>query len=133
MAFQDRTLEKLRAIPGVEAAALAGQIPFGGNYDCRGFHAKGRMKPNPEEDPCIERYGMTPGYRRLMGIPLLAGRTFTGADTATAQPVMVISSRRPGGVGDRQPARRAGAHRGPRDAARGARSSASSATCTTRT
>ena len=49
--FQDRTLEKLRAIPGVEAAALAGQIPFGGNGDCWGFHANGRMKTNPVDDP----------------------------------------------------------------------------------
>ena len=72
-AFQDRLLERLRAIPGVESAALAGQIPFGGNYDCRGFHANGRMKPNTADDPCIERYGITPGYRGLMGIPLLAG------------------------------------------------------------
>ena len=54
-AFQARLVEKLREIPGVEAAALADQIPFGGNYDCRGFHAVGRMKANPEEDPCIER------------------------------------------------------------------------------
>ena len=91
VAFQNRTLETLRAIPGVEAAALAGQIPFGGNGDCRGFHAKGRMKANPVHDPCIERYGITPDYTRLMGIPLLAGRTFTGADTATSQPVVVIS------------------------------------------
>jgi predicted permease len=91
VAFQDRTLEKLRAIPGVADAALAGQIPFGGNGDCWGFHANGRMKANPVDDPCIERYGITPAYTRLMGIPLLAGRTFTDADTRTAQPVVVIS------------------------------------------
>jgi putative ABC transport system permease protein len=89
--FQDRVLEQLRGIPGVEAAALAGQIPFGGSGDCWGFHANGRMKANPVNDPCIERYGITPDYTRLMGIPLLAGRTFTSADTATAQPVVVIS------------------------------------------
>ena len=89
--FQDRALEQLRAIPGVEAAALAGQIPFGGNRDCWGFHANGRMKANPVNNPCIERYGITPDYIHLMGIPLLAGRTFTGADTATALPVVVIS------------------------------------------
>src|SRR5437016_9574213 len=32
--FQDQTLERLRAIPGVAGVALAGQIPFAGNYDC---------------------------------------------------------------------------------------------------
>jgi putative ABC transport system permease protein len=78
-------------VPGVEAAALADQIPFGGNYDCRGFHVQGRMKPNPEEDPCIERYGVTPGYRRLMNIPLVAGRDLLETDTPTSQPVVLVS------------------------------------------
>jgi putative ABC transport system permease protein len=92
VAFQDRALQQLRGLPGVEAVSLAGQVPFGGNGDCRGFHANGRMKPNPVDDPCIERYGVTPDYWRLMGIPVLAGRTFTDADTAASQPVMVISA-----------------------------------------
>ena len=91
VAFQDRTIEKLRALPGVESVALADQVPFGGNYDCRGFHAKGRMKPNTIDDPCIERYGVTPDYARVMGIPLRRGRFITAQDTATSQPVIVIS------------------------------------------
>ena len=91
LAYEQRVLERLRAIPGVEHAALAGQIPFGGNGDCRGFHVKGRMKPNPVDDPCLERYGVTPDYMRVMGIPLRAGRMIAEADTATSQPVLVIS------------------------------------------
>jgi predicted permease len=89
--FQNRTLEKLRAIPGVEGAALAGQIPFGGNADCWGFHVNGRMKPNPVDDPCVERYGITQDYLRVMGVLVLNGRTFTDADTTAGQPVIVIS------------------------------------------
>ena len=91
LVFQQRLLERLRALPGVESAVLAGQIPFGGDADCRGFHAQGRMKPNPVDDPCIELYSTTPGYTRLMGIPLLAGRDFTEADTTSSQPVILIS------------------------------------------
>ncbi len=91
VAFDDRAVQKLRAIPGVQGAALASQIPFGGNGDCSGFHVKDRMQPNTADDPCIERYGVTPDYMRVMGIPLRAGRTFTDADTATSQPVLVIS------------------------------------------
>jgi putative ABC transport system permease protein len=91
VAFQDRVLQKIRAIPGVEAVALAGQIPFGGNGDCWGFHVQGRMKPNPADDPCIERYGSTPDYLRVMGMPLRAGRFFNERDTTAAQPVIAIS------------------------------------------
>jgi putative ABC transport system permease protein len=89
--FQNRTLEKLRAIPGVESAALAGQIPFGGNGDCWGFHANGRMKPNPVDDPCVERYGITRDYLSVMEIPIVAGRGFDEADTAAGQPIILIS------------------------------------------
>jgi putative ABC transport system permease protein len=92
VAFQDRMLEKVRALPGVESAALADQVPFGGNYDCRGFHAIGRMKANTVDDPCIQRYGVTPEYARVMGIPLLAGRFISPDDTAASQPVIVISA-----------------------------------------
>jgi hypothetical protein len=31
--FQDELLHRVRAMPGVSAAALAGQIPLGNNYD----------------------------------------------------------------------------------------------------
>ena len=91
VAFQARALERIRALPGVERAALADQVPFGSNYDCRGFHAKGRMKPNTVDDPCIERYGVTPDYLQLMGIPLRRGRFISAQDTTTSQPVLVIS------------------------------------------
>jgi putative ABC transport system permease protein len=92
IAFQDHLLERVRALPGVAAAALAGQVPFGGNGDRWGFHIRGGMKPNPADDPSVERYAVTPDYFRVMGIPLRAGRGIAPADTATSEPVMVISA-----------------------------------------
>ncbi|HEY2431873.1 MAG TPA: ABC transporter permease [Vicinamibacterales bacterium] len=91
VAYEQRTLEALAALPGVERVALAGQIPFGGNYDCSALHVKGRMKPNAADDPCIERYGVTPGYLQTMGIPLRGGRDFTGDDRAAAPAVLIVS------------------------------------------
>jgi putative ABC transport system permease protein len=91
VAFQQRVLEQTRTVPGVEAVALAGQIPFGGNGDCWGFHAQGGIKPNPADDPCIERYGTTPDYLRVMGMTVRAGRFFSERDTTASQPVIVIS------------------------------------------
>jgi putative ABC transport system permease protein len=95
VAFQKRTLERIGAIPGVERAALAGQIPFaragGGAGDCWGFHAAGRSKANPVDDPCVERFSITRDYFRVLDIPILAGRAFTDADTATAERVILIS------------------------------------------
>ena len=89
--FQNVLLERVRALPGVESAAVAGQVPMGGNFDRWGFHIEGRMNPNPSEDPSAERYSITPDYFRLMQIPLVRGRLITDQDLASSQPVMVIS------------------------------------------
>jgi putative ABC transport system permease protein len=89
--FIDRTVEGVRALPGVEAAALTGQIPMAGNGDSFGFHIEGRMRPNPTEDPSAERYSVTPDYFRVMRIPLKRGRLFTGTDTDSSLPVMLVS------------------------------------------
>jgi putative ABC transport system permease protein len=98
VAFQNRFLERARAVPGVESVAVAGQVPFGGNFDCWGFHARGRTKPNTADDPCIQRYGASPEYLRTIGIPVRAGRFFTDADLTTSQPVLVVSESTARGV-----------------------------------
>ena len=89
--FQIRALERVRAIPDVESAAFAGQIPLGGNRDCWGFHIAGRMAANPSEDPSVERYSVTPDYFRTMGVPLRRGRLFSDEDRAESVPVMIVS------------------------------------------
>jgi putative ABC transport system permease protein len=91
LAFQRAALERLRALPYADSAALAGQIPFGGVDDCWGFHAQGRMQPNTADDPCVERYGITSDYLRVMGIPLLAGRAITDADNEAGARVILVS------------------------------------------
>jgi putative ABC transport system permease protein len=91
VAYQDRLLERVRALPGVEATALVSQVPLGGNGDYYGFHIEGRMRPNPAEDPSVERYSVTPDYLQAMGIPLLRGRPFTAEDRADSPAVMIVS------------------------------------------
>jgi putative ABC transport system permease protein len=88
VAKTDAMVMMLRALPGVEAAAAAGQIPLGGNGDTWGFHVEGRP-PGPQ-DPSVERYSDTPDYFSVMRIPLHRGRLFTDADRAGAEPVMLI-------------------------------------------
>ncbi len=87
----DRVVQQVRALPGVQAAAIAGQIPLGGNGDRWGFHVEGRVPLNPEEDPAVERYSVTPDYFRVMGIPLKRGRLITEADRAASLPVIVVA------------------------------------------
>jgi putative ABC transport system permease protein len=91
LAFQNRVLEKVRALPGVEAAALAGQVPMGKNWDTWGFHIEGVMHANTSEDPSVQRYSITPDYFRAMQIPLGRGRVINASDVTNGLPVVVIS------------------------------------------
>jgi putative ABC transport system permease protein len=74
--------EKLRALPGVQAASLASQnsIPLHeGGWDMR-FLIEGRPEPPPHLQPSLQFHLIAPDYFRVMGIPLLQGRDFTEQD-----------------------------------------------------
>ena len=83
-------LETVHALPGVHSAALASQIPLGGNMDMYGMHLEDRPG-NPADDPSAERYGVTPRYLETMGIPLRSGRLITEADHAGAPAVVLLN------------------------------------------
>jgi putative ABC transport system permease protein len=92
IAFQERVLERMRALPAVEDVAVAGYVPFTGVDACWAFHARGRMQPNPADDPCVERYSFSGDYFRVMNIPLIAGRSFTAEDSASGRRVIVVAA-----------------------------------------
>ena len=91
VAFYERVLERVRALPGVKSAGTTSQLPLGGNMDMYGVHVEGKSLPNPEEDPSADRYSVSPGYLRAMRIPLLRGRDFDERDTAIAQHVVLVN------------------------------------------
>ena len=75
--------------PGVEAAALAFLTPVSGStWNVRVAAAAGRVFDAPPE---ASFNGVTDGYFRAMDTPLLSGRVFGPADTATAPRVVVVS------------------------------------------
>lgn len=82
-------LGRLRTLPGVDEAAAASQIPFGGTGDEWGVHLDGR--PAAPDDPSAERYSVTPDYFSVMRIALRRGRLFTPADTQAAEPVLIVA------------------------------------------
>ena len=87
--FNDQLVERIRALPGVEAAALGLNIPFDDNEWDSSFHLTGTPPYPPGERPAAEINVVTPDYFRLMGMPLLQGRAFT-ADDRAGRPRSVI-------------------------------------------
>jgi putative ABC transport system permease protein len=87
--FNDQLVERIRALPGVEAAALGLNIPFDDNEWDNSFHLTGTPPYPPGESPEAEVNFVTPDYFRLMRMPLLHGRAFT-ADDRAGRPRSVI-------------------------------------------
>ena len=94
VAFFQRVLGRLEAMPGVRAASISSLVPYGGSNTGVNFMIEGQPPPRPEETPIFWRRVIDPGYFRVMRIPLLRGREFTAADSAaspTASRIAIIN------------------------------------------
>jgi putative ABC transport system permease protein len=91
-AFFKEVIDRIEALPGVEAVGGASVVPLTGSNDAGYFSVEGRPWPGPGE-PVIEaeQPKITPEYFRAMGIPVLRGRAFTWADNENSPEVAVVS------------------------------------------
>jgi predicted permease len=75
-------LDRMRSLPGVEAASLASTVPFGNFHEGRGVERPGVDK-ELQYGPTYRIIGAD--YFRSLGMPLLKGREFTGAEEQSAE------------------------------------------------
>jgi predicted permease len=90
---QTEMLDRIRRIPGVDAAAIVSTPPVAGSFgsfDQAGFIIQDRRIPDPQV-PSVDRYVVSSDYFRTVGVALLRGRLFAESDTATSSPVALIS------------------------------------------
>jgi predicted permease len=78
-AFYERTLERLREIPGVSSAGAVSVLPLDGDSWGDLITKTGDTRP-PWQRPGGHFRWITPGYLETLHVPLLAGRFFTEAD-----------------------------------------------------
>jgi putative ABC transport system permease protein len=78
--YVDQTLERLRALPGVESAAFVAPMPFSGGNVGGDFTIEGRPAPEVGHEPSANVRSVTPEYFQAIRIPLRRGRHFTGQD-----------------------------------------------------
>lgn len=91
-AFYEATLDRLRALPGLEAAGFIDALPVIGGYGPYNYvHPEGRPAATPADRLTGVRRVVSPGYFETMGIPLVRGRDFRSSDGADAPLVGVIS------------------------------------------
>ncbi|HEY3769149.1 MAG TPA: FtsX-like permease family protein, partial [Candidatus Angelobacter sp.] len=76
--FVDSYLERVQHLPGVQAAAMASELPLEGG-------SNGYVTVEGDKDPAhapllVESTYITPDYFRALGIPFLQGSNFSAAD-----------------------------------------------------
>jgi putative ABC transport system permease protein len=89
VAFYQQLLEKISALPGVQAAAVDDDVPFSGYRHEENFAVTGQPEPRHGEEPSAETHCVSPDYFRTMGIPVLRGRSF-GPDDVLGKPLVIL-------------------------------------------
>ena len=92
-AFFERSLEAVRALPGVRSAGLVSDAPFSGRSSSASYQVVGYETAPDEPQPHGLMRVVDEDYFETMGITLLAGRTFGPLDDADAEPVVVVDRR----------------------------------------
>ncbi|HET9730097.1 MAG TPA: ABC transporter permease [Acidimicrobiia bacterium] len=89
--FQQQLLDRLRALPGVQSAALGDCPPLAGHCGSTVVWLGGRSPTITGAEPGIGVHWVTPDWFRTLRVPLRAGRIFTDADRLGTPKVLVIN------------------------------------------
>jgi putative ABC transport system permease protein len=82
--------ERLKALPGVEAAGAISELPLSGQFGDNPFQVEGRVYSPGQIDDADFRQ-VTPGLLETMRLPLLSGRWVGTSDTTKAPGVVVVN------------------------------------------
>jgi putative ABC transport system permease protein len=93
--FFAQSLDAVRGVPGVAAAAYTSLLPLSGDVDIYGVHfesddARGAAGGG-DEDGAALRYVVTPGYFATLGIPLRRGRLLDARDRPGAPRAALVN------------------------------------------
>jgi putative ABC transport system permease protein len=91
LAFLDRAIEQIRAVPGVVSVGATTTIPLAGGGSTQPFSIEGRPAGTIAEQPMAQTRYISTDYFRAIGIPLRQGRFFTEQDRDKSVPVIIIS------------------------------------------
>ncbi len=90
-AVYEQILDRVRALPGVESAALVLMRPLSGaiGWDYP-FVVEGQSEAEQAKNPYSNYLAASADYFKTLRIPLLAGRDFTSADRRDAPGVVIV-------------------------------------------
>jgi len=86
--FFDALLERIKALPGVQAVGSTTNLPLQGSDNWIMFSIEGRPPAQPGHELSAPMRVVSPDYFRALGIPLRAGRLFNDGDARLAVPLI---------------------------------------------
>ena len=90
IAFTERAVERIRALPGVVSASSILPLPLSGDSTQGSFQFEGRRAERGNE-PTMQIRWIGPDYYATMKIAFVAGRDFTPHDNLNAPPVAIVN------------------------------------------
>lgn len=90
VAFYDQLFAAIEAVPGVASVGATTRLPLGSTEVSTKLEVEGRDVP-PAALPEVEMRRAQHDYFTAMGIPVVAGRAFTTADTVDTERVAIVS------------------------------------------
>jgi predicted permease len=91
ISFFERVLERVRALPGVEAAGVIDDLPLNEQGSHQPIAVEGRPPLPMSEQPEVDVRVASAGYMSALHIPILRGRDINDSDVAGRPAVVVIS------------------------------------------
>ena len=89
--YFDRVLDRVRTLPGVQAAGLIDALPLTDNGSVQPVLLEGRPPAPMAELPEVDVRAISPGYLSAMHLPLLAGRDIDDSDVVGRPKAVLIS------------------------------------------
>ena len=90
--FYAEITRRVKALPGVEAAAFTTILPLSGSNSDSSFGIEGRDPNVDKVYPDEEIRVVTPEYFSVLKVPLLQGRVFTAADQFDGPGVVIVNN-----------------------------------------
>ena len=91
--FWRQVLDGVRALPGVESAALGNHIPLTDSHGRTDITIEGMALPKPGGFPHPDTHTVSSDYIRTLGMVLERGRTFTDTDNQTSPEVALVNDK----------------------------------------
>ncbi|HSE41341.1 MAG TPA: ABC transporter permease, partial [Acidobacteriota bacterium] len=89
--FQKQLLQRLRSIPGIQAAGIVDLAPVDLHFTRTPIFVEGQRAVRALQAPHVMTSRITPGYFDAMKTRIIRGRDFTDQDDANSQPVAIIN------------------------------------------